>query len=116
MTTDDQLSADKRILALQSAAPALRAQLLTQLEQTQQLAQEISRSIRLEMGKGFEGYARTVMPTPLFWYPVEEVDINKSLGGPGTTGLNLDKQNLIRELAVVLPADTVVTLMQKIQV
>lgn len=86
---------------------------LAQLKTTELFALELERALNLTMGSGFEGYAIAKMPTPLFWYPLGTANISKSLWGPWFTGLNLDKQNLIREVAVVVPEGTVFTLISK---
>ncbi|MDO4713516.1 MAG: hypothetical protein Q4B28_02465 [bacterium] len=45
------------------------------------MAEELARSIQLENSPHFQGYAKTILPTPLFRFKLDEVDINKSLGG-----------------------------------
>ena len=46
---------------------------------SKKLSEEISRALQIEANKEFEGYARTVIPTPLFRLPVDNVDLNKIL-------------------------------------
>lgn len=113
LTPADQDTVQKRIMALWAQSPEKRKLILKDMEQTQYMAEELARSIQLENSPHFQGYAKTILPTPLFRFKLDEVDINKSLGGQWTTGINLDGHNLIREVAVVLPAESNVLLMQK---
>lgn len=113
LTATDQDAIQKRIEALKLQTPETRQSLLTEIEETQYMAEELARSIQLENSPHFQGYAKTILPTPLFRFKLDEVDINKSLGGKWTTGINLDGHNLIREVAVVLPAGSNLLLMQK---
>lgn len=106
----------KRVQDLKKLSKAEQEKQLALIEEVQVFAHELLRSLSLERSKDFAGYATTKLPTPLFRFPVEEVDINKSFGGVGMLSLNLDQQNLIREVAVVLPPQSVVLLMKKVQV
>lgn len=112
----DMITVNKRIAVLKKLSEFERAEALQQIEEVQRFAHELLRSLALERSRDFQGYAITKMPTPLFRFPVDQVDINKSFGGKGMTGINLDQQNLIREVAVVLPPGSVVLLMKKIKV
>lgn len=115
LTLDDKKSIANRVTTLSSLSESRRTEILDELLKTQQLSEEISRALQIEASKDFQGYARTVIPTPLFWLSVDDVDINTILGGKGTTGMRVDGNNMIVDLAVVLPPDTPVTLMKKIQ-
>lgn len=112
----DMITVNKRIAVLKKLSEFERAEALQQIEEVQRFAHELLRSLALERSRDFQGYAITKMPTPLFRFPVDQVDINKSFGGKGMTGINLDQQNLIREMAVVLPPGSVVLLMKKMKV
>ena len=47
---------------------------------TKKRLEEISRSLQIESFESFEGYAKTILPTPVFWLPIDQVDINLLLG------------------------------------
>lgn len=115
LTKADQLFIADRIALLKRLPQSKRELALQELLKTQQLAEELSRSFQIASTSSFEGYAKTILPTPLFWLPIDNVDINWILWGKGTTWLKLDEFNLIRETAVVLPPNTPITLMKKIQ-
>ncbi len=115
LNKDDQSFIDERVATLAHLPEKRRQEALADLKQVQYLSEELSRSLQIEASKDFQGYAKTILPTPLFWLPVDQVDINKILGGKGTTGLKLNGNNLIMELAVVLPPESPLTLMKKIE-
>ncbi len=115
LNKDDQSFIDERVATLAHLPEKRRQEALADLKQVQYLSEELSRSLQIEASRDFQGYAKTIFPTPLFWLPVDQVDINKILGGKGTTGLKLNGNNLIMELAVVLPPETPLTLMKKIE-
>jgi hypothetical protein len=50
--------------------------MLEELLKTQQISEEISRSLQIESFESFEGYAKTILPAPVFWLPIDQVDIN----------------------------------------
>lgn len=87
--------------------------MLQELKETQLMAYELGRSLQIESLSTFQSYAITKLPTPLYRLNKNDIDINKILGGAGSTGLKLDQQNLIRELAVVLPQDTVLSIISE---
>ena len=115
LTQKDQEFIKNRVATLTTLPEVRRNEILEELKKTQQLSEEISRALQIEANKEFEGYARTVIPTPLFRLPVDNVDLNKILWWKGTTGMKVDGNNMIIDLAVVLPPDTPVTLMRKIE-
>lgn len=115
LTKKDQEFIKNRVTTLTTLSETRRNEILEELKKTQQLSEEISRSLQIEASKTFEGYARTIIPTPLFWLPTDEVDINNILWWKGTTGMKVNGNNMIIDLAVVLPPDTPVTLMKKIE-
>lgn len=114
LRAEDLASIEDRVRTYQNFTTGRREEMLEELLKTQQISEEISRSLQIESFESFEGYAKTILPTPVFWLPIDQVDINLLLGWPGTTGLKLDSNNLIQESAVVLPPWTVVSLMKKV--
>lgn len=114
-TAKDQAFITSRVKALQALSSSQRDEALADLLKTQQLAEEISRSLQIASQKDFQGYAKTKLPTPLFWLPKDEVDLNFLLGGKGTTGMKLNSNRHLQELAVVLPPKVPLMLMRKIQ-
>lgn len=115
LTKSDQAFITDRIATLSRLPEKRKQELLSDFEEVQYLAEELSRSLQIEASKDFQGYAKTILPTPLFWLPLDNVDLNIILGGKGTTGLKLNANNLIMELAVVLPPESPLTLMKKIE-
>ncbi len=115
LTAKDENFVASRVKALEQLTPSKRVEALAELLKTQQLAEEVSRSLQIASQKDFQGYAKTKLPTPLFWLPIEEVDINFLLGGKGTTGMKLNSNRHLQELAVILPPEVSLTLMRKIQ-
>lgn len=81
MTADEKSAAERKIADLKMMSEEMRVLVLDDIKNTQHLAHELARSLQLENSATFEGYAVTKMPTPLFRYPIDKVDINKSLGG-----------------------------------
>ena len=85
------------------------------LKEVQSLAEELQRSFQIESENEFEGYATTILPTPLFWLNKKDVDINKIMGWEWTTWLMLDSSNTIDQLSIVLPKWTPITLINKVE-
>ena len=85
------------------------------LKEVQSLAEELQRSFQIESENEFEGYATTILPTPLFWLNKKDVDINKIMGWEWTTWLMLDSANTIDQLSIVLPKWTPITLINKVE-
>ena len=56
-----------------------KKEILEELLKTEQLAEEISRSLQIESRDTFEGYAKTKLPTPVFRLPIDDVDLNNIL-------------------------------------
>jgi hypothetical protein len=79
LTQKDQEFIKNRVATLTTLPEVRRNEILDELKKTQQLSEEISRALQIEANKEFEGYARTVIPTPLFRLPVDNVDLNKIL-------------------------------------
>ena len=79
LTQKDQEFIKNRVATLTTLPEVRRNEILEELKKTQQLSEDISRALQIEANKEFEGYARTVIPTPLFRLPVDNVDLNKIL-------------------------------------
>ena len=115
LSAKDQNDIKSRISAIANLPEEKKKEILEELLKTEQLAEEISRSLQIESRDTFEGYAKTKLPTPVFRLPIDDVDLNNILWGKGTTGMKVNEYNMIEELAVVLPPGTVVSLMKKVQ-
>ena len=77
MRAEDLASIEDRVRTYQNFTTGRREEMLEELLKTQQISEEISRSLQIE---SFEGYAKTILPTPVFWLPIDQVDINLLLG------------------------------------
>ena len=80
LNKDDQRFIAERIATLTLLPEERKQAALSDLKAVQYLAEELSRSLQIEASKDFQGYAKTILPTPLFWLPVDDVDINRLLG------------------------------------
>ena len=85
------------------------------LKEVQNIAEELQRSFQIESEEDFEGYATTILPTPLYWLNKENVDINRIMWWEWTTWLLLDSANTIDQLGIVLPKWTPVTLIKEVK-
>lgn len=103
----------QRIAVLKKLKGKKRTQLLNQLTSNQYVAQEIARLYEIESSPTFEGYGRALTATPVFQLPRDNPDINEIMWGPWTSWMRLDESNLIREVIVVYPKDTVFSLVKK---
>lgn len=80
LSEDDLHFIDERVATLIRVPEKRRQEALATLKQVQYLSEELSRSLQIEASKEFQGYAKTKLPTPLFWLPIDDVDINRLLG------------------------------------
>ena len=80
MRAEDLASIEDRVRTYQNFTTGRREEMLEELLKTQQISEEISRSLQIESSESFEGYAKTILPTPVFWLPIDQVDINLLLG------------------------------------
>ena len=115
LTKKDEDSIAYRIKLLKRFNSTKRNQILKNLKNTQLIAFEIWRLYELESNPQFEWYWRTLQPTPVFSLPINNPDISFIMWWEGTTGIHFDKTNLIRELLVVYPKDTILALVKKIE-
>lgn len=106
---------NKRIENIKGLSKTQQQKELEGLKHTQQMAEELERSFQIESEPGFEWYAVTKLPTPLYWQNADYVNINRIMWWTGTTGLKLDSSNTIDELWVVLPPNRPLTLIKKIE-
>lgn len=79
------------------------------------LLQELIRTYEIESQKSFIWYWKTNWPTPLFFWPSCCLDIN-SLMWWDWKWIKFDNDNVIRELAIVLPKDSIVSIIWKKQI
>lgn len=113
LTSEDKAYIKNRVATFSTFTPKKLAEELNEIKETQLIAYEIGRSLQIESLASFEGYAITHLPTPLYRLDKSEFSIHKILWSSGSTGLQLDNQNLIRELSVVLPPHSPITLISK---
>lgn len=113
LTRADYASITSRIRILKELTLDKREEALEKLKRTQFTSYELWRAFECESNPLFEGYWITKLPTPVFWLPRKNPDINSIMGWNGD--IKFDSKNLVRELAVVLPPDSVVTLLRKIK-
>lgn len=116
LQNEDKAYIKDRILTFSSFSKQKLDEELQALKETQLISYELGRSLQIESLSTFQGYAITKLPTPLYRLNKNDIAIHKILGWAGSTGLRLDGQNLVRELAVVLPTDTPLTLISKHQI
>lgn len=76
LTAKDKKTIASRVQILKNVSEGKRNATLDELLKTQQMASELARALQIESSSAFEGYARTVTPTPLFWLRKDDVDIN----------------------------------------
>jgi len=114
LSEKDNETVNYRINILKVLAKAQRNEILTKLKNIQTMAEELWRLYEIESSPNFVWFWRTLMPTPVYSLIRDEPDINYIMWWEGTTGLHFDKTNLIRELLVVYPQDTALTLIKKI--
>ena len=117
LTEIDKLYVQKKIESLAKLSNTELQQELSDLKETQLMSTELGRSLQIESLASFQGYGETKIPTPLYRMPKDDFAIHKLLAASSSsTGIKLDQQNLIRELAVVLPPQTPVTLIGEYKV
>jgi hypothetical protein len=76
LRAEDLASIEDRVRTYQNFTTGRREEMLEELLKTQQISEEISRSLQIESFESFEGYAKTILPAPVFWLPIDQVDIN----------------------------------------
>lgn len=117
LTPTDKLYVKKKIESLTNTSQSQLEKELKELKETQLMSYELWRSLQIESLATFQGYALTKIPTPLYRMPKDDLAIHKLLAASSSsTGLKLDQQNLIRELAVVLPPQTPVTIIAEYKI
>lgn len=97
----------QRIAILKKLWSAKRWKILSQLRSAQYLAQELWRLYEIESNPRFEWYWIALTATPVFQLPRDNPDINEIVWWPWTQWPKFDTSNLIREVIVVYPKDTV---------
>jgi len=73
LSAKDQNDIKSRISAIANLPEEKKKEILEELLKTEQLAEEISRSLQIESRDTFEGYAKTKLPTPVFRLPIDDV-------------------------------------------
>lgn len=105
---------DRNLNYVESLSWDKKTNFLKKIRETKYIVSELNRSWQIEGDENFEGYAETILPTPLFYVNRNTVDINRYMGWKWTTWLKLDSSNTIDELWMVLPVKTSVTLIKKV--
>ena len=103
----DRDNIKQRIAILKKLWSAKRWKILSQLRSAQYLAQELWRLYEIESNPKFEWYWIALTATPVFQLPRDNPDINEIVWWPWTQWPKFDDSNLIREVIVVYPKDTV---------
>ena len=115
LDTKEQNNIIKRVNAIKESPKKEQTSVISDISRMEKIAKELARSFEIESNKQFAWYAITKMPTPMFVFWHNNADINGVMWGKWSKWIHFDGTNLIRELVVVLPKDTALTLVKKVE-